>query len=297
MKDYIVRCSTNDGSVRAFCATTKNLVNEAQKMHKLYPVATAALGRLLTAASMMGAMLKSEDDLLTLQITGNGPLGRVLATSDCHSNVKGYVGNPLVDIPKNAQGKLDVGAAIGKEGFLTVIRDFGLKEPYIGKTPLVTGEIGDDLTSYFAVSEQVPSVVGLGVLVDVDLSVKAAGGFIIQVMPDASEEVICRLEENIKNVTSVTKMLDDNMSPEEILKVVLDGIDFTINETLDTKYYCNCSKERVEKVLVSVGEEELLDIIEKDKKAQLTCHFCDKVYDFDESELRNLLKKARGEKN
>lgn len=297
MKDYIVRCSTNDGSVRAFCATTKNLVNEAQKMHKLYPVATAALGRLLTAASMMGAMLKSEDDLLTLQITGNGPLGRVLATSDCHSNVKGYVGNPLVDIPKNAQGKLDVGAAIGKEGFLTVIRDFGLKEPYIGKTPLVTGEIGDDLTSYFAVSEQVPSVVGLGVLVDVDLSVKAAGGFIIQVMPDASEEVICRLEENIKNVTSVTKMLDDNMSPEEILKVVLDGIDFTINETLDTKYYCNCSKERVEKVLVSVGEEELLDIIENDKKAQLTCHFCDKVYDFDESELRNLLKKERGEKN
>lgn len=297
MKDYIVRCSTNDGSVRAFCATTKNLVNEAQKMHKLYPVATAALGRLLTAASMMGAMLKSEDDLLTLQITGNGPLGRVLATSDCHSNVKGYVGNPLVDIPKNAQGKLDVGGAIGKDGFLTVIRDFGLKEPYIGKTPLVTGEIGDDLTSYFAVSEQVPSVVGLGVLVDVDLSVKAAGGFIVQVMPDASEEVICKLEENIKNVTSVTKMLDDNMTPEEILKVVLDGIDFTINETLDTKYYCNCSKERVEKVLVSVGEEELMDIIETDGKAELTCHFCDKVYNFDETELRNLLKKARGEKN
>lgn len=297
MKDYIVRCSTNDGSVRAFCATTRNLVNEAQKMHKLYPVATAALGRLLTAASMMGAMLKSEDDLLTLQITGNGPLGRVLATSDCHSNVKGYVGNPLVDIPKNAQGKLDVGGAIGKEGFLTVIRDFGLKEPYIGKTPLVTGEIGDDLTSYFAVSEQVPSVVGLGVLVDVDLSVKAAGGFILQVMPDASEEVICKLEENIKKVTSVTKMFDDNMTPEEILKVVLDGIDFTVNETLDTNYYCNCSKERVEKVLVSVGEEELLDIIEKDKKAQLTCHFCDKVYNFDETDLKNLLKKARGEKN
>ena len=297
MKDYIVRCSTNDGSVRAFCATTRNLVNEAQKMHKLYPVATAALGRLLTAASMMGAMLKSEDDLLTLQITGNGPLGRVLATSDCHSNVKGYVGNPLVDIPKNAQGKLDVGGAIGKEGFLTVIRDFGLKEPYIGKTPLVTGEIGDDLTSYFAVSEQVPSVVGLGVLVDVDLSVKAAGGFILQVMPDASEEVICKLEENIKKVTSVTKMFEDNMTPEEILKVVLDGIDFTVNETLDTNYYCNCSKERVEKVLVSVGEEELLDIIEKDKKAQLTCHFCDKVYNFDETDLKNLLKKARGEKN
>ncbi len=296
MKDYIVRGTTKDGGIRAFCATTKDLVNEAARMHKLYPVAAAALGRLLTAASMMGAMLKSEDDLLTLQITGNGPLGRVLATADCHSNVKGYVGNPMVDIPKNAMGKLDVGTAVGKEGFLTVIRDFGLKEPYIGKTPLVTGEIGDDLTSYFAVSEQVPSVVGLGVLVDVDLSIKAAGGFIIQVMPDATDDVITKLEENIKNVTSVTKMLDNNMLPEDILAVVLDGLDFTTSEKLDTKYYCNCTREKVEKVLISVGEDELEDIIETDGKAELTCHFCDKIYNFDEIQLKNLLEKARSEK-
>lgn len=293
MNDYLVRAVTKDGSVRAFCAITKNLCNEAQKMHKTSPVATAALGRLLTASSMMGAMLKSEDELITLQMVGNGPLGRVLAVSDYTSRVKGYVDNPNIDIPKNAKGKLDVGGAIGKDGHLVVIRDLGLKEPYIGKTPLVSGEIGDDLTSYFAVSEQVPSVVGLGVLVDVDYSVKEAGGFIIQVMPEATEDDIAKLEENIKYVDSVTDMFCDGLMPEHILQVLLRGFDFEITETKETSYYCNCSREKVEKVLISVGEDDLKDIIENDKKAQLTCHFCDKVYDFSESDLIELLAKSK----
>ena len=293
MKDYIVRAVTKNGAVRAFCAVTTNTVNEAYKMHKTSPVATAALGRLLTASAMMGAMLKSENETITLQLVGDGPIGRVLAVSDSNSNVKGYVANPLVDIPKNSKGKLDVGGAVGKDGYLVVTKDMGLKEPYIGKTPLVSGEIGDDLTKYFAVSEQTPSVVGLGVLVDIDYSVKEAGGFIIQVMPEATEEDISLLEENIKLVTSVTDMLSDGLLPENILEILLRGFEFEITQKRDTKYFCNCSRERVERALISIGEKELTDIIENDKKAQLTCHFCDKVYDFSEEELKTLLKQAK----
>ena len=293
MKDYIVRAVTKNGAVRAFCAVTTNTVNEAYKMHKTSPVATAALGRLLTASAMMGAMLKSENETITLQLVGDGPIGRVLAVSDSNSNVKGYVTNPLVDLPKNSKGKLDVGGAVGKDGYLVVTKDMGLKEPYIGKTPLVSGEIGDDLTRYFAVSEQTPSVVGLGVLVDIDYSVKEAGGFIIQVMPEATEEDISLLEENIKLVTSVTDMLSDGLLPENILEILLRGFEFEITQKRDTKYFCNCSRERVERALISIGEKELTDIIENDKKAQLTCHFCDKVYDFSEEELKTLLKQAK----
>ena len=293
MKDYIVRAVTKNGAVRAFCAVTTNTVNEAYKMHKTSPVATAALGRLLTASAMMGAMLKSENETITLQLVGNGPIGRVLAVSDSNSNVKGYVTNPLVDLPKNSKGKLDVGGAVGKDGYLVVTKDMGLKEPYIGKTPLVSGEVGDDLTKYFAVSEQTPSVVGLGVLVDIDYSVKEAGGFIIQVMPEATEEDISLLEENIKLVTSVTDMLSDGLLPENILEILLRGFEFEITQKRDTKYFCNCSRERVERALISIGEKELTDIIENDKKAQLTCHFCDKVYDFSEEELKTLLKQAK----
>lgn len=295
MSDYIVRGNTKDGYIRFFGADTKETVNTAHNMHKTYPVATAALGRLLTAASMMGAMLKSKDDIITLQMSGGGPLGRVVAVADCDANVKGYVGNPFLDIPLNSKGKLDVGGAIGSDGSLIVIRDFGLKEPYIGKTPLVSGEIGDDLTSYFAVSEQVPSVVGLGVLVDRDYTAKCAGGFIIQVMPGATDEAITKLEENIKKVKSVTELLDSGKSIEDILTDVLDGFELDFNEKKDTKYYCNCSKERVEKVLISLGEKELTDIIEQDKKAELSCHFCDKVYNFNEEELKELLKSAKEE--
>lgn len=293
MKDYIVRAVTKNGAVRVFCAVTTNTVNEAYKMHKTSPVATAALGRLLTASAMMGAMLKSENETITLQLVGDGPIGRVLAVSDSNSNVKGYVTNPLVDLPKNSKGKLDVGGAVGKDGYLVVTKDMGLKEPYIGKTPLVSGEVGDDLTKYFAVSEQTPSVVGLGVLIDIDYSVKEAGGFIIQVMPEATEEDISLLEENIKLVTSVTDMLSDGLLPENILEILLRGFEFEITQKRDTKYFCNCSRERVERALISIGEKELTDIIENDKKAQLTCHFCDKVYDFSEEELKTLLKQAK----
>ena len=296
MQDYIVRAVTDDGAVRAFGCITKNIVEKARAFHNTSPVATAALGRLLTAAAMMGSMLKGEKDLVTLQLTGNGPLGRVLAVSGCDGKVKGYVGNPDADIPLNSAGKLDVGGAVGLDGFLTVIQDLGLKEPYIGKIPLVTGEVGDDLAKYFAISEQVPSVVALGVLVDKDLSCKNAGGFIIQVMPDATDDDITKLEENIKNITSVTQMLENGMNIEEIMGIALVGFDFHFTDKRDTDYYCNCSKERVRKVLKSVGADELESIIKEDGKAELDCHFCNEKYLFQKDELEEILVEINQEK-
>ncbi|MBR5505202.1 MAG: Hsp33 family molecular chaperone HslO, partial [Clostridia bacterium] len=248
-----------------------------------------ALGRLLTAAAMMGAMLKGDKDLVTLQMTGSGPIGRVLAVSGPDCKVKGYVGNGNVDLELNSAGKLDVGSAIGSDGFLTVITDLGLKEPYIGKIPLVTGEVGDDLVQYFAVSEQVPSVVGLGVLIDRDLSVKNSGGFIVQVMPGATDEAIDRLEENLKNITSVTTMLESGMNIEEIIGVAMNGFDFHFTDKTDVSYSCNCSRERVRRVLSSVGESELRAIIEEDGKAEMCCHFCPEKYMFDKDELEQIL--------
>lgn len=289
MQDYIVRAVTDDGLIRAFGCITKETTDTAIKYHNTSPVATAALGRLLTAAAMMGSMLKGEKDLVTLQLNGNGPLGRVLAVSGCDSMVKGYVDCPDVDIPLNANGKLDVGGAVGKEGFITIIQDLGLKDPYIGKIPLVSGEVGDDLAKYFAISEQVPSVVALGVLVDKDLSCKNAGGFIIQLMPGAGEEDISKLEENLKNITSVTSMLEDGMNIEEIMGVALAGFDFHFTDKKDIGYRCNCSRERVRKVLRSVGADEIVAIIEEDGKAELDCHFCNSKYQFDIDELREIL--------
>lgn len=291
-KDYIIRAVSDSGSIRAFAAYTKATVNQAQIYHKTSAVVTAAMGRLLTAAAMMGATLKGEQDIITLQTNGDGPIGRMIAVTDSQSRVKICVGNPNVELPLNSQGKLDVGAAVGKNGYLTVITDLGLKEPYIGKIPLVSGEIGDDLTSYFAISDQVPSAVGLGVLVDTDLSVKESGGFIIQVMPGASDEEITKLEENIAKVKSVTTLLDEGKTVEEILDIVLQGIEFHITDKLDTEYYCNCSRERVEKTLITIGEKDLREIIETDGKAQLTCHFCDGVYDFSKDDLERLLKEV-----
>ena len=288
MADYIIRANADDGSIRAFACFTKDTVNEAFLHHKTTPVATAALGRLLTAASMMGAMLKGENDVVTLQLTGNGPIGRVLAVTDSKSNVKGYVGNPYVELLLNDAGKLDVGGAVGLDGFLTVITDIGMKEPYIGKIPLVTGEIGDDLTKYFAVSEQVPSAVGLGVLVDTDCSVKTAGGFIIQVMPEATEEDITRLENNLKNVSSVTALFEEGKTPEDILELLLEGFSYHITEKTETKYYCNCCRERVERALISLGKEEVRKIIDEDGKTELSCHFCSKKYNFSKEELEAL---------
>ena len=269
MIDYLVRAVTDDGSIRAFGCITRDTVDMAREYHNTSPVATAAIGRLLTAASMMGAMLKGEKDLITLQMTGSGSLGRVIAVSGPDLRVKGYVGNPAVDMPLNSKGKLDVGGAIGNDGFLTVITDLGLKEPYIGKIPLETGEVGDDLVKYFAVSEQVPSVVALGVLVDKDLSVKNSGGFIIQVMPGATDEMIDKLEANIGNITSVTDMLEAGKTIEDILALALEGFDFHITDTSDVCYGCNCSKDRVRRVLASVGADELRAIIEEDGEAEL----------------------------
>lgn len=294
-KDYIIRAVSDTGSIRAFAAYTKATVNQAQIFHKTSAVVTAAMGRLLTAAAMMGATLKGEDDIITIQTNGDGPIGRMIAVTDSKSRVKICVGNPNVEIPLNSQGKLDVGSAVGKNGYLTVITDLGLKEPYIGKIPLVSGEIGDDLTSYFAISDQVPSAVGLGVLVDTDLSVKESGGFIIQVMPGASDEEITKLEQNIAKVKSVTTLLDEGKTVEDILDIVLDGIEFHITDKINTEYYCNCSRERVEKTLITIGEKDLREIIETDGKAQLTCHFCDGVYDFSKQDLEKLLKEVTGE--
>ena len=287
MKDYIVRAAAKDGSVRAFCAVTTNLVNEAQKIHSLYPVASAALGRLLTASAMMGAMLKSEDDLLTLQITGNGPIGRVLATADCHSNVKGYVGNPEVIIPANAKGKLDVSGAVGN-GFLQVIKDMGLKEPYVGQVALQTGEIAEDLTYYFATSEQIPSAVGLGVLVDKDQSVKQAGGFIIQLMPFTPDEVVDRLEKKITEIDSVTQMLDRGLTPEQILEEILGDFGLEITDTTETRFHCDCSKERVSRALSTLSKKDLDSIIADGESIEVKCQFCNKAYEFTVDELKEM---------
>lgn len=293
MEDYIIRAVTDDGSVRAFGCISKNTVDTAREFHSLSPVASAALGRLLTAAVIMGSMLKGEKDLITLQLTGGGPLGRVVAVSGSDFCVKGYVDNPNVDMELNPNGKLDVGRAVGTDGFLTVITDLGLKEPYIGKIPLVSGEVGDDIAKYYAVSEQVPSVVALGVLVDRDLSIKNAGGMIIQVMPEAKEEDISCLEENIKNITSVTSMLESGMNAEEIIKVALDGFDFHFTEKHEISYKCGCTRERVRKVLKSIGAKEIEDIINEDGKAELCCQFCPEKYEFDKEELENILNELK----
>jgi len=293
MTDYIIRAAADDGSIRAFACITKETVNEAFLHHKTSPVATAALGRTLTAAAMMGAMLKGEKDTVSIQLTGSGPLGRVLAVSDSSSFVRGYVDNPVVDIPLNSNGKLDVGAAVGTDGYLTVINDIGLKEPYIGKIPLVTGEVGDDLTKYFAISEQVPSAVGLGVLVDKDYTVKEAGGFIIQVMPEATDDDITKLENNLSAIKSVTALFEDGKTPEDILKMVLFGFEYHITDKIETGYRCNCTRERVEKALISIGEEEIRTIIEEDGETELSCHFCSKKYHFSKEELEKICKEIK----
>ena len=289
MKDYVVRAVAAGGEVRAFACTTKNLVEEARLHHDSMPVATAALGRLLSAGSMMGLMMKGENDRLTLQIKGDGPIGGLVVTADSKARVKGYVYNPDVELPLKSEGKLDVGAAVGS-GELTVIRDMGLKEPYVGRTNLITGEIAEDLTYYFASSEQVPSVVALGVLVDRDYSVKRAGGFIIQLMPGASDETIDAIEKKIPMVTSVTGMLDEDMTPEEILTFILEDLNVEITDKTEASFYCDCNKERVEQVLISIGEKDLTSLYEEDKPVEVCCQFCGKKYEFSTEEIGNLLK-------
>ena len=291
MDDYILRATAADGLIRAFAATTKNTVQTARTLHNTTPVASAALGRLLTAGAMMGTMLKGEKDLVTLQIKGDGPIEGLLVTADSKGRVKGYPFNPNVDIPPKSPVKLDVGGAVGK-GYLTVIKDLGLKEPYVGKTELVSGEIAEDLTYYYAKSEQIPTAIALGVLVDTDTSIKAAGGFIIQLMPGATLEVATMLEERITHLKYITELLDRGETPETILDAVLGDMDLEIIDKMPTEFYCDCSREIVEKALISIGEKDLRTILEEDKKAEISCHFCNKVYNFDEADLKKLLDEA-----
>lgn len=278
--------------VRAFAATTRDLVETARAAHNTSPVATAALGRLLTAGTLMGSMMKNEKDLLTIQIKCDGPIQGLTVTADMAGNVKGYVENPNVMLPPSAKGKLDVANALGL-GVLNVIKDMGLKEPYVGQTILTTSEIAEDLTYYFATSEQVPSSVGLGVLMEKDNTVKQAGGFIIQVMPFVDDAVVEQLEKNIANLEPVTAMLDKGMTPEQILETVLAGMDVEFNDTMETRFACNCSKERVEKALISIGRKDIQEMINDGKPIEMHCHFCNTSYQFTVEELKGLLKKSR----
>lgn len=293
--DTLIRGNSADGTIRVFSAVTTELVNEAHRIHDTSATASAALGRLLTAAAIMGAQLKNEDDSTTLQINGDGALGTLVAVTDSSSRVRGYVGEPHADLPLNKKGKLDVGGAIGK-GFLSVIRDMGLKEPYIGRTPLVTGEIAEDLTYYFAKSEQVPTAIALGVLVDTDLSVKAAGGYMIQLMPEATDETADKLTELVRNAPPVTDMITEGMSAQDIAFAVTNGFDMLLeNKPVHPEYRCRCSRERMENALISIGKKEIRDIIEEQGEAQMTCRFCDNKYLFTKEQLEEILKKAKGE--
>ncbi|KIR01713.1 Chaperonin (heat shock protein 33) [Lachnospiraceae bacterium TWA4] len=286
MSDYIIRAIAADGGIRAFAATTKETVEMARSIHNTSPVASAALGRLMTAGLMMGTMLKGEDDLITLQIKGDGPIGGIVVTADSHANVKGYVHEPTVLIHAKPNGKLDVSGAIG-HGELTVIRDTGMKEPYIGHTNLVSGEIAEDLTYYFATSEQVPSAVALGVLLEKTNHIRQAGGFIIQLLPKCSDELIDALEKKIASITSITSLLDSGMSPEQILEYVLGDFGLEVLEKVPAQFSCNCSRERVEKAVISMGKKELVNIIEEGEPIEVNCHFCEKHYVFTPDELKN----------
>ena len=292
MKDYLVRATAADAQIRAFAATTRQMVETARQKHDTSPVVTAALGRLLTAGSMMGSMLKGEEDLLTLQVTGDGPMGGMTVTADSKGHVKGYANEPQVILPANSQGKLDVGGAVGS-GILRVIQDSGLKDPYVGQTVLQTGEIAEDLTYYFATSEQVPSSVGLGVLMERDNTVRQAGGFIVQLMPFAEEETISRLEQNLGKIRSVTSMLDEGLTPEELLGLVLEGMDIQFRDTCEVEFSCSCSKERVDKALISIGREEIDKMIADGEPIEVKCHFCNKGYQFSVQELEEIVEKCR----
>ena len=294
--DKLIRGNSTDGSIRVFTATTTDTVNESHRIHKTSATASAALGRLLTAGAILGgAQLKSETDSLTLQINGDGPLGMMTVVANANSEVRGYVENPLADLPTNSRGKLDVSGVIGK-GFLSVIRDLDLKEPYIGRTPLISGEIAEDLTYYYAKSEQIPTAIALGVLVDTDLTIKAAGGYMIQLMPEATDDIADRLTKIIENLPPVTDMIVNGMTAEDIAFAVTDGFDMLLelNAPLPA-YKCNCSRKRMERALISLGKKEISDIIEEQGEAEMTCRFCDNVYKFSESELKELMDSAKGE--
>lgn len=292
MADYIVRATAANHQIRAFAATTKEMVEHARSVHNTSPVATAALGRLLTAGSIMGSMMKGDKDILTLQIKCSGPIGGLTVTADSKANVKGYVYNPDVMLPPSELGKLDVGKALDL-GVLSVIKDMGLKEPYTGQTHLVSGEIAEDLTYYFATSEQVPSTVALGVLMNKDNTVKQAGGFIIQLMPFTDQEVIEKLEKKIGEIDSITSLLDAGNTPEMILEYVLGDLGLKILDTISTQYDCNCSKKRVEKAIISIGRKEIQEMINEGKPIEVNCHFCNTHYSFNVEELKDIIRRSK----
>ncbi len=292
MQDQIVRAMTKDGWVKAVAISSRQIVERARQIHKTLPTATAALGRLLSAASMMGNMQKVEDGSITLQIKGGGPLGMLLAVSDAEGNVRGYVENPQISLLEKYRGKLDVGAAVGTDGMLTVIRDLRMKEPYVGSVELVSGEIAEDITQYFAQSEQIPTACALGVLVDVDQSVRASGGYIVQLLPGAPDETIDRLEAGVNVAGSVTSMLDAGLTPEQMLQKVMSGFDVEILETTPVAYRCSCSRERVARTLLTLGTEELEQIVRTEETLHIDCQFCDKIYEFTPDNVREILNRA-----
>ena len=294
MTDYIVRATAANNQIRAFAATTKETVEAARQAHNTSPVATAALGRLLTGGAMMGSMMKNDSDMLTIQIKGDGPIGGLTVTADSKGNVKGYVEHPEVMLPPNAQGKLDVAGALGI-GLISVIKDMGLKEPYVGQTILQTSEIAEDLTYYFATSEQVPSSVALGVLMNKDNTVRQAGGFIIQLLPGASDEIIDKLEAKLSGISSITALLNAGKTPEEILTDILGEFGLEILSKMPVQFHCDCDRSRVEKAIISIGKKEIQDMINEGREIEVNCQFCNKHYKFSVDELEDMLKRATRE--
>lgn len=287
-KDYIVRASLANDSVRAFAISSTHLVAEARERHRTLPVVTAALGRLLSAGAIMSSMMKGDKDIVTVSLKGDGPAGYITVTADSHGHVKGFPGNPNVDIPRKYAGKLDVGAAVGR-GLLTVSYDLGLKEPYSGQVEIQTGEVAEDLAYYFTVSEQLPSAVGLGVMVDTDSSVKHAGGFIVQLLPDAPEDVIELLEKKLANLEPVTTMMEQGMTPEEMLLHIFEGVDIEFTERHDVEFYCDCSKEKVKRALAAISDKDLQDIVNDDEDIEVKCYFCNTAYKFSIADIKDIL--------
>lgn len=287
----LIRCISKMGDLTVMAADTTDIVNRAADIHKTSAVTSAALGRLLTAASLMGSSLKGKDDSVTVKLNGNGPAGTVLAVSDSSGNVRGYVQNPVVELPLNKIGKLDVSGAVGTDGFVTVVKDLGLKDPYVGQTPIVSGEIAEDITAYFAQSEQIPTVCALGVLVNPDLSIKAAGGFLIQLLPTATNETIDLVEKGLEGIEPISAMIDKSMTPEEICRHVLKHFELDVLDESNPVYKCYCSRERTEKALISVGKQGLTEMAE-DEVTEVCCQFCDKKYHFTSEQIRTLISKA-----
>ena len=287
-----IRCISRDGTLTVMAINSTDIVNRAVEIHETSAVCSAALGRLITAASLMGSVLKGKDHSITLRLNGGGPAGSVIAVSDSMGNVRGYVGQSVVEIPLNAKGKLDVAGAVGKDGFLTVIKDLGMKEPYVGKTPIVSGEIAEDITAYFSISEQTPTVCALGVLVNPDLTIRAAGGLLIQLLPTALDDTIDLVEKSIEGLEPISTRIDRGMTPEEICRHALKYFELDVLDDAEPEYKCYCSRERVEAALISTGEEELLDMA-KEEKTEVSCQFCDKKYVFTPDDIKNLVRKAK----